>query len=329
MLQKLKQKIEVSWYQRVHWWNILSLPLSWLFIFFSLLRRGYYRCVAPQKFNIPIIVVGNITVGGTGKTPLVIYLATLLQQHGYRPGIISRGYARHSQDCVLVTAQSNPIHVGDEPVLMAQRTHLPVVVCRKRVVAVKKLLAEHYCNIIISDDGLQHYALGRDIEIAVIDGMRRFGNGWRLPAGPLREAVGRLKKVDFIVANGNAANDEYKLKLKFDNLINIRNGEKQALADWRNNKVFAVAGIGNNQRFFELLTHAGLNVIAHGFPDHHNYKLADFADLVTKLQIPIIMTEKDAVKCAHFATQQFWYLPVTAEISSEFDKNFLEKIMIR
>jgi tetraacyldisaccharide 4'-kinase len=326
MLRNLRQKIETSWYQQTRWWNVLLLPFSWLFILISLLRRGYYRYVPQQKFNIPIIIVGNITVGGTGKTPLVIYLAHLLQQHGYRPGIISRGYGRKAKDCVLVTSKSNAAHVGDEPVLLAQRTQVPVMVARKRVVAAKKLLAEHDCNLIISDDGLQHYALPRDIEIAVLDGVRRLGNAWRLPAGPLRESAARLQNVDFVVTNGNANVGEYELTLKVDPLVNVRSREQQPFSTWHKQKIFAVAGIGNNQRFFDLLTAHGLHVIPCGYPDHHLYKITDFAELLAEPQIPIIMTEKDAVKCVAFATEQFWYLPVTAELPAEFNTTLLEKL---
>lgn len=326
MQLKFKQKIEVSWYQQTRWWNWLLLPFSWLFIFFSSLRRGYYQLFSPQKMSAPIIVVGNITTGGTGKTPLVIYLAQLLQQHGYRPGIVSRGYAREQTECTVVTVQSDPRLVGDEPVLLAQRTQVPVVVGRKRVAAVQQLLKNFTCNIIISDDGLQHYALARDIEIAVVDGQRRLGNGWRLPAGPLRETKQRLQTVDFVVSTGSAEKGEYELQLRLSDLHNMYTAQQIPLTMWRDKKVFAVAGIGNNQRFFDVLIAHGLKIIPCAFADHHAYQSSDFTHLTATPQIPIIMTEKDAVKCTAFATEQFWCLPVTAQLSTEFVQKILGKV---
>ncbi len=304
-----------SWYRRhpVRW---LLWPLSKLYCVGVSLRRWAYRwhLFKSTTLPVPVIVVGNLTVGGTGKTPFVIWLAQQLIQAGYTPGIISRGYggkARHYPQAV--TPDSQPELVGDEPVLMAQRTQCPVVVAPQRHLAGEYLLKMNDCNIIIADDGLQHYALHRDIEIAVIDSQRQLGNMLCLPAGPLREPPSRLSEVDFIVYNGACTGAKYTMELVLESAINLARPEQVvALTDFRHQPVHAVAAIGHPERFFHHLTQAGLNVIPHPFPDHYHFNIDNlhFDD-----DYPVFMTEKDAVKCYRFANEKFWCVPVSATLT--------------
>jgi tetraacyldisaccharide 4'-kinase len=309
----------------------LLLPLSYLFGGLATLRRWLYKkeFFVVQRFPVPIIIVGNITVGGTGKTPFVIYLALLLRQKGYRPGIVSRGYKSHMKgsyrnDCQEVFAQSNPFEMGDEPVLIAHRTGCPVFVSSERGRAVEVLLRQYSCDVIISDDGLQHYALQRDIEIAILDGMRRLGNGWLLPAGPLRESAKRLRDVDYTVANGIAHYNESLMELRSGKTYNLKDRSKlRELKAWSGKTVHAVAGIGNPERFFDSLRLVGINIISHAFPDHYQFTPADvdFAD-----DLPVIMTEKDAIKCLNFSNQKLWCVPVKAVVSAEFETRLLSQL---
>lgn len=240
-----------------------------------------------------------------------------LKQRGYKPGIVSRGYGAQAKVYPkLVTADSNPLQVGDEPLLIARTTHCPIVIDPKRVRAVRTLVNRYACDIVISDDGLQHYALARTIEIAVIDGVRRFGNGYCLPAGPLREAPARLTSVDFIVSNGKAQTNEYIMTLAAKQLQSVAEPKQtKNLSDFKGQTVHAIAGIGNPQRFFQTLREHGIMLIEHEFPDHYPYQAKD---LQFKNELPIIMTEKDAVKCAGFAGPDCWYLAVEAELEAKF-----------
>lgn len=311
---------------------IALLPLSWLFRGIVWLRRRFYRWRNRfrRRLPAPVIVVGNITVGGTGKTPLVIWLASYLQSKNYRPGIVSRGYGGRAKRWPrLVAADSDPALAGDEPVLIAKRSGCPVVAAPDRVRAARTLLERFDCNVIISDDGLQHYALMRDIEIAVIDGARRFGNGWCLPAGPLREPLTRLREVDFVITNrvidnGTARDNEYTMALYGEVAVNLGDSlEQQTLGNFRGQTVHAVAGIGNPERFFNLLRACGLEISAHPFPDHHSFSAADldFND-----ELPLLMTEKDAVKCRAFARRNQWYVPVSAAPDKVFAKHLIEQL---
>jgi len=315
-----------AWY-REHSFLKLLLPLSFLFRCLIYLRRQCYRfgIFKSKRFPKPIIVVGNITVGGTGKTPLVIYLAQQLKQQGYKPGIVSRGYGGIAKRYPLqVSASSDPIEVGDEAVLIAARTQCPMVVDPKRINAAQVLLDQHDCDVLISDDGLQHYALARDIEIAVIDGARRLGNRWCLPAGPLREPARRLHEVDFVVVNGAGRADEIVMQLQPGRFINLVDSNKTQMAVYFSEQtIHAVAGIGNPQRFFKSLRELGLQIIEHPFPDHHRYCVDDlnFNDA-----LPIVMTEKDAVKCKAFVDEGVWYLPVDAELDETFKMNVLAQL---
>ena len=303
-------KLTMIWYQR-HGLAYLLWPLSMIFRVLTYLRRQAYRCkiLKSHAFPIPVVIVGNISVGGTGKTPFIIYLADLLRSQSYQPGIVSRGYgAKPPQFSYLINPNDSAITAGDEPLLLARRTGCPVVIDPNRPRAVETLLREHDCDIILADDGLQHYALARDIEIIVIDGQRLLGNGFLLPAGPLRESRSRLNTADFLIINGGEADDAYQMKLKNLNLVSLLEPNiKQDLTYFADQTVHVVAGIGNPGRFFAVLRDAGLTLMIHEFADHHQFSAADvdFSD-----QLPVIMTEKDAVKCSEFANYQFWYLPV-------------------
>ncbi|MEQ1558660.1 MAG: tetraacyldisaccharide 4'-kinase [Methyloglobulus sp.] len=305
--------------------GILLIPFSFLFVDVVRLRRYFYRVGLLKSYTlpVPVIVVGNITVGGTGKTPLVIWLAEHLKRAGFRPGIISRGYGGQSASSPQsVDENSDVSKVGDEALLIARQTHCPVVVDPSRVAAAKKLLDGFGCNVVLSDDGLQHYKLNRDIEIAVIDGERRFGNGYCLPAGPLREPIERLSSVNFVVVNGEKYEDhEFAMQLVGDTVVNVLTGELKPLQDFQGLACHALAGIGNPERFFKCLEAAGLSCTTHSFPDHYQFQHDDIEFGDNKL---VLMTEKDAVKCTQFAGHQHWYLPVTAVLEPLFGRQFLE-----
>jgi tetraacyldisaccharide 4'-kinase len=300
------------------------LPLSWLFQGVAGLRRRLYRSGVwrVHSLPVPVIVVGNLSVGGTGKTPLLIYLAKLLRQEGRRPGIIGRGYGgRAKRWPQWVDKNSDPAEVGDEAVLIAAQTGCPAAVGPARAAAARLLLENGVCDVILSDDGLQHYALGRTLEIAVIDGERRFGNGFCLPAGPLREPISRLRDVDLVVCNGAAREaGEYAMQVGGDTAVNLFTGEQRALNAFALQSCHAVAGIGNPRRFFELLRGAGIECITHSFPDHYAYEAADIDFCDGK---PVLMTEKDAVKCRRFAREHDWYIPVQVVPQAGFSERFL------
>lgn len=293
---------------------IVLLPLSWLFRLVSWLRYQAYRIglLGTKKLPVPVIVVGNITVGGTGKTPLVIWLAQHLRDLGFKPGIISRGYGGLATEWPQpVTPQSDPAWVGDEPVLLASRTGCPLWVGPDRPGTAQALLAAADCDILISDDGLQHYALQRDLEIVVIDGARGLGNGLSLPAGPLRERPTRLARVDLVIANGASKLTEYQMTLEAGQLINLASPSLRVGLDYfKDQPVHAMAGIGNPERFFDTLRSAGLLPHVWAFPDHHCFSEAE---ITPPDALPVIITEKDAVKCAPFAHRRHWYLEVSAQ----------------
>lgn len=314
-------------------WDSLNLaalllwPLSLLFgIAVRLRRLAYRRGWRPSwQVSAPVIVVGNITAGGAGKTPLVIWLVDVLRAAGYRPGIVSRGYGGRSPDWPRrVAVDSDPREVGDEPVLLARRCRCPVVVAPDRVAAAQRLLADYPCDVILCDDGLQHYRLARDIEIAVMDGTRGLGNGFLLPAGPLREPPERLASVDFMVSNGAARAGAFPMTLLGEQAVNLAAPTlTRPLASFRGGPVRAVAGIGNPARFFSLLRNFGIHALAHPFPDHHPFTAADldFGDC-----LPILMTEKDAVKCQSLARDACWYVPVAARVDPELTTRLLARL---
>ena len=285
----------------------------------SALRRGLYaaRVLRRRRVAVPVIVVGNLTAGGTGKTPLVIALVEALRARGRKPGVISRGYGGSAEQPRRVNAMSDPALVGDEARLIFDTTQAPVCVGRDRVAAARELIAGAMVDVLIADDGLQHYRLARDVEICVIDGLRRFGNARLLPAGPLREPLRRIGTVDFRVCNGGIPQaDETLMTLAGDLLVSLRDArQRQPLGALRGQRAHAVAGIGNPARFFALLRAAGVDVIEHAFGDHHRFSGHDIA---FDDALPVIMTAKDAVKCGSLATPRHWYLPVRAELPAEF-----------
>ncbi|MGJ0491560.1 tetraacyldisaccharide 4'-kinase [Methylobacter sp.] len=327
-----------SWLQK-QWltyslWHVLLMPLSWLFYALSSIRKFLFQVniLKSHSLPVPVIVIGNITVGGTGKTPLVIWLAGQLQLAGYKPGIISRGYGGSAQQTQAVFADSSPTEVGDEPVLLAVRTHCPVYVNANRVEAGKALLKAHpECDVIISDDGLQHYRLQHDVEIVVIDGAKGFGNGALLPAGPLREPTSKLAHVDAIVINGGLQKalpikvaPSVDMQFKSGSFYNLIDSNKTCGAEeFANQKVLVVAGIGNPERFFQQLQQMGLHFESKAYPDHHAFSAADFALETADV---ILMTEKDAVKCRAFAKPNFWVLPVNAVVKSDLMAIIVNKL---
>ncbi len=293
--------------------GVWLMPLGILFSDAVRFRKFLYRMgvLKTHTLPVPVIVVGNITVGGTGKTPLIIWMAGFLKDSGFKPGIISRGYGGLAESWPQwVTADSDAKNTGDEALLIAKQTGCPMAVGPLRVDAAKMLLKQADCNVILSDDGLQHYALNRAIEIAVIDGERRFGNGYCLPAGPLREPIERLRSVDLIIVNGEKYEEgEFSMRLVGEKVVNLVTGEHKSLLEFSGVDCHALAGIGNPERFFKLLEVPGLACISHSFPDHYQFQRHDIEFSDNK---PVLMTEKDAVKCTAFAGKQHWYLPVKA-----------------
>ena len=318
--------IDKLWYG-FHPLRWFLLPIAMLYSLVVALRRGYLQRFRQRQFSVPIIVVGNLTVGGVGKTPLVIALASQFQARGVRVGIVSRGYgARVTHYPHEVSCDDDAGDVGDEPLLLAKKTGCPVVIAPKRTDAVQYLLDKYQSQLIISDDGLQHYAMGRAIEIVVIDGMRGLGNGLCLPAGPLREGVGRLQQADFIVVNGELSPSTNKTMLSRDlcpkpyrmdllpgKMTQLLSGKLIKLTELKH-PVAAVAAIGNPQRFFATLKALGVKFNAYSFSDHHRFHPKEllFAEEV------VVMTEKDAVKCQSFATDTMYFLPVEAKLDDKF-----------
>ncbi|WP_374087958.1 tetraacyldisaccharide 4'-kinase [Methylomicrobium lacus] len=324
MTKRLSRLAAQVWYQKSAV-GALLWPLSKLFEAIVWLRRTAYRLGLRKTatFKVPVIVVGNITVGGAGKTPLILWLAQFLKAQGYHPGIVSRGYGGKPDGWPQwVDAASDAGAVGDEALLIATRTGCPMAVSPRRPEACRSLLGKAPCDVLLSDDGLQHYALGRSIEIAVIDGERRFGNGWCLPAGPLREPVTRLKEVDLIVVNGGEPRPgEFAMRMALQDAVNLMSGERKPLGEFRSAPCHAVAGIGHPARFFQGLERAGLTCITHDFPDHFAFQAqdVDYGDT-----LPVLMTEKDAVKCKQFANARLWAVPVEANLDPAFAARLIE-----
>jgi tetraacyldisaccharide 4'-kinase len=315
----------------------LLAPLAWLYGAAIALRRRAYELhlLRRQGVGCPVVVVGNLTVGGTGKTPLVAWLAQQLQTRGYAVGIVSRGYGSSARAARLVAAHASWQEVGDEPLLLAQHTGCMTAVGADRVAA-GRLLSAHGVNVVVSDDGLQHLRLAPDCRVVVVDGERLFGNGRLLPAGPLREPIAELHKADAVVINGAAprripwgsaqALDApiIKMQLVPGAALALAGGARRALEDFRGMRVHAVAGIGNPQRFFRELRAGGIDVIEHAFADHHALVASDleFGD-----DLPVLMTEKDAVKCRGFADARLWYVPVTALLTDAYAELLLARVM--
>lgn len=333
--------LESEW-QRRGGGALILLPFAFVFALAVRVRRVLYRWRWLRAWHpgVPVIVVGNVTVGGTGKTPLVIAIVELLRSRGWTPGVVARGYGRvppREQDPMGVVRVlpdvATPEHFGDEPVLIARRCRVPVYISPDRVAATRALLqADPEVNAIVSDDGLQHYALARDIEIGVVDGERLFGNGLPLPAGPLREPVGRLAEVDAVVVNGAgdpalAPVPRFTMRLGHERFVSLGNAEERTPAEiamaLRGRRVAAIAGIGHPQRFFDHLEALGIHARPHAFPDHHLYHARD-------LRLPgaeaILMTEKDAVKCTGIADARMWFMRVDAVLPPDFDDFLLSRL---
>lgn len=309
-------------------WRLL-LPLSWLYGLVSGAIRLLYRLGLKRAWRapVPVVVVGNLTAGGNGKTPVVIWLVEQLQKRGIRAGVVSRGYGGNAvQYPLLLTPDTTTAEAGDEPVLIFQRTHAPVAVSPVRSEAVQALLAEHSVQIVITDDGLQHYALARDKEIVVIDGVRRFGNGWWLPAGPMRERASRLKSVDAVIVNGGEARaGEIPMHLHPGLAVNLLTGERKAVAQLTS--LVAMAGIGHPPRFFATLEQYGAKLEKRVPLADHQALVPEQVNALASPEQTLIMTEKDAVKCRAFAKENWWYLPVDAELSGEQPEQLLKELI--
>lgn len=316
------------------WLSLLLLPLSYAFQWVVSKRRRQ-QIKHQYKSQHPVIVVGNITLGGTGKTPVVEVICRHLHKKGYMPAIISRGVgAKCHHYPLLLNENTSPLTCGDEPYMLYQQLggHIPVIIDPKRTRAIKYIESNlSKVNIIISDDGLQHYHMARDIEIIVVDGNRGFGNGLCLPAGPLREPITRLNQVDMIIVNGRSnqtfKRPNYCINLTPKCLVNLRTQQEQPidyLLACNFHHIHGVAGIGNPNRFFSALSEIGYQVTTHPFKDHHNYQLSDFN--FNHANMPIIMTYKDAVKCQNFSQENWWYLKVSADMEHGFFDFLTQKL---
>ena len=337
----MKAWLESEW-QRRGGGALVFLPFTLVFGAAAALRRFLYRARILRSWRapVPVIVVGNITVGGSGKTPLVIEILAILQQRGWTPGVVARGYGRvpsreHDPRGVVRVYPdiATPEHFGDEPVLIARRSRVPVFISPDRPAAARALLAAHpEVNVLVSDDGLQHYALARDVEIAVVDAERRFGNGLLLPSGPLREPVSRLRRVDAVVVNGGHAEDipgrpQFAMRLGAERFLALLGSQDLSPDEFallaRGRAVAVIAGIGNPGRFFEHVAALGVDARRRAFADHHAFQPKE-------LKLPgaeiVLMTEKDAVKCAAFADERMWFMRVTARLPPEFDDFLLTRI---
>ena len=329
-------------HQPAYWYGDAPIPvasrmLASLYAVVTRVRRWLYRAGWFRRSHpgVPVVVVGNITAGGAGKTPMTIALVERLRSEGWTPGVASRGYGRADVGAgVWVETDTPPEIGGDEPVLIVRRTGVKLRADRDRAAAAKAL-AQAGCDIIVCDDGLQHYRLQRDIEIEVVDGRRRYGNGQLLPAGPLRELPERGARCDFRVVNiaggptagegasGDTGFGEWPMRLHADRVVPILGGRPRPLEDFSGRRVHAVAGIGNPERYFAMLRGFGIAVVPHAFADHHRYRASDF-DFGSPL--PVLMTEKDAVKCAGFATDAFYSVPVRAELPEAFWISLLDRL---
>lgn len=327
----MSSRLERAWYRQAPWLKLFR-PVSVLFTCLVKRRRQrWLQSKAVWHAPVPVIVVGNISVGGTGKTPVVLALIEWLRSEGYQPGVVSRGYgAKPPSYPWLVKPEQDASLTGDEPLLIAQRAQVKVVIDPDRPAAARALLAGGQCNVIISDDGLQHYPLGRDIEIAVIDGQRGLGNRRCLPEGPLREPPERLNRVDLVLQNGGdmlhhpAANI---FQLQATRITRLDGSDAQPLAQWlarlKTPRVHAVCGIGHPERFFSTLAAVGLDCVPHAFADHHAFSEAE---LLALDGLPLVMTEKDAVKCKDFQLPDGWVLQVTAELPDRFKDILLQQL---
>lgn len=329
----MRKQIEQSW-QRRNGLAILLWPLSQLYKAIMLLRKKAYEYNLFSSYALPVptIVVGNLSVGGTGKTPVVIELVRYLQEQGYRPAVITRGYGgANDGQPFLVEHDTQATYCGDEARLIYEQTSVPVSVCSDRVAAAKYVLNKYDVNVIISDDGYQHFRLKRDVDIVVVDGRRGFGNGWCLPAGFLREPLSQLARAHAIVVNGSPTQKlqqqltdypVYQMQMHLSEAYCLADGQKRSLSEFAHGKVHAVAAIGNPGRFFSALKKAGLRLHEHPFDDHYAFVESDlfFAD-----DLPILLTQKDAVKCQYWlysTVNKIWVVPASVTL----EPSFMQKI---
>lgn len=319
--------VDRVWYKR-SWFSFLLLPLALVYWLVTSVRKHiYYQLLYPvQKYECPIIIVGNISVGGTGKTPMVIHLCQQLQQLGYHPAVTSRGYGVKLHGSRLVTDTDKAMHVGDEPALIRKRTQVPVMVGPDRKASIQQLIAQQLCDVIICDDGLQDYRFVHDLEICMIDAERMYGNALLIPAGPLREGIKRTLTCDFIVATGQTvpALSADAMTTQIGEVVSLSDEQESfALDNWQNQTLHAVAGIGHPQRFFRALREYNITVIEHVFADHAVYNKSDlqFGD-----HLPVLMTEKDAVKCLEFNLPNSWYVKINAFTNESLIKRIDSKL---
>jgi tetraacyldisaccharide 4'-kinase len=330
----MEQRLTALWYRESVGFSLLA-HLGWLYRLVMAARRAAYASglLRVQCAGKPVIVVGNLTVGGTGKTPLVAWLAQQLSLTGLKVGIVSRGYGRSGSAPRGVHAESSWREVGDEPMLLASLTGCDVMVSRDRVAGARKLVSLGV-DVVIADDGLQHLRLARDCEIVVIDGTRGFGNGRLLPAGPLREPGSRVRNADLVVVNGTAEHASLREGLERSLQMSLYGGDAhrvdglampEPLEHFRGRCVHAVAGIGNPQRFFRDLRDRGIELVEHPFPDHHPFTAADltFGD-----DLPVLMTQKDAVRCKELEDARLWYVPVVARFSESQARELLDRVAL-
>ena len=308
---------------------LLLWPISLVYCAIASLRRLVYaRGLVPvAQFSQPIIAVGNLTVGGTGKTPFTIWLANYLSEHGFNPGVVSRGYGRQDMSkSLMVNANSDPMEVGDEPLVIAKRTRVPVAVARNRSDAVRLLLEKTDCDIFVCDDALQHYSLAADLSIALIDAKSRFGNGYCLPAGPLREPRSRLNSVALKLVKGEGRGAEHSMRYQIAQVINVKDNKKKQTAEFLlGRKITAVAGVANPENFFDMLQDLDIEFTGISFPDHHKFTDKDFVS-IDKSDVTLVMTEKDAVKCQKFARDNWWYVAIDTTVSEQFVAILSDKI---
>lgn len=327
---RLESAINERWYAESPGWLWLLWPFELLYAGITALRRALYRqaWLKSESLPVPVVVVGNIVAGGSGKTPVTIALARMLVRAGYRPGIVSRGYGRQSREQHVVGSNSTPQDAGDEPLLLFREAQVPVVVGRDRVAAAKEAIRQG-CDLILADDGLQHYRLARDVEVAIIPGQRGHGNGHLLPLGPLREPVRRLKRAQFqIVVNGRAPDGAFQVQGEIGllNALDRQCRDDEAtisLWDLRGQKVLAIAAIAHPEMFFKALRVAGLKTEERRFPDHHRFSEGDFDKADDR---PIVMTTKDAVKCGFLSGRKAYALEYTVSIPEEFQRQLLHTI---
>ena len=316
-----------AWYQKSTW-LVLLVPLSWLFRAISRFRRIVLQWrFQGQSYAMPVVVIGNISLGGSGKTPLIIALAKALSERGYSVGVVSRGYGGASAQYPLVVGPDTPVsQSGDEPLLIAKKLGCPVVVDPNRARAVEKLVKSFSCDLILSDDGLQHYRLHRDVEIVVVDGHRRFGNGYTLPAGPLRESPRRLKEVDFIIQNGGIVEPDdpetYIVQLETSGLRRFGSSELIGFDQWvEPTNIHAVAAIGHPERFFESLRQMGFKVDSEPKNDH---QVLTACDIGFDDDLPVVITAKDAVKYEGSVPDNLWVLEVEMALDNEFVSSLID-----